>query len=270
MRTDGNIVVEVEMGRLYRGICLFLFVLVLSGQAWATPAVIVDNYIGGTPTSSSWVGKDIVGSAKYFDVREVWANITPENTLEISIVSSYFDNVGKYGTGIGDFFISVDGYNPVADTTLDTAYTGEDWEYAVVFSEHGENYMGNNETWNAIGEEGTVGLYDTNDGTIQNSFANGTYRADQEVLFNANRGPITTGTFAIAALDEIYSTLSFSLALDNTPLADIESFAFHWGMTCGNDVIEGEYFRDSDVPEPATCALLGAALVGIRRKKFSA
>ena len=53
--------------------------------------------------------------------------------------------------------------------------------------------------------------------------------------------------------------VNFEIDLTGTALAGSKTIALHWGMTCGNDTIEGEY----SVPEPAILGLLALGLVGI-------
>ena len=53
--------------------------------------------------------------------------------------------------------------------------------------------------------------------------------------------------------------IRFEIDLSDTGLANSSNLALHWGMTCGNDTIEGEY----SVPEPAILGLLTLGLIGI-------
>ena len=53
--------------------------------------------------------------------------------------------------------------------------------------------------------------------------------------------------------------IQFEIDLSGTGLANSANIALHWGMTCGNDTIEGEY----SVPEPAILGLLAIGLIGI-------
>ena len=48
-----------------------------------------------------------------------------------------------------------------------------------------------------------------------------------------------------------------------TALAGFGDIALHWGETCQNDVIEGI----TDVPEPATPALFGLAVLALAARR---
>jgi len=56
--------------------------------------------------------------------------------------------------------------------------------------------------------------------------------------------------------DDSNNTISFLIDLTSTSLAGSDTIALHWGMTCGNGAIEGEY----SVPEPGIMAI---DLIGI-------
>jgi hypothetical protein len=69
----------------------------------------------------------------------------------------------------------------------------------------------------------------------------------EEVNGNSSSWSLTTGK------------INFLIDLTGTDLAYSNTIALHWGMTCANDTIEGEY----TVPEPAILSLLALGLIGI-------
>ena len=63
----------------------------------------------------------------------------------------------------------------------------------------------------------------------------------------------------VADTDSTVGKINFMIDLTGTSLAQSDTIALHWGMTCGNDTIEGEYA----VPEPAILGLLALGLIGV-------
>ncbi|NKB37272.1 MAG: PEP-CTERM sorting domain-containing protein [Gammaproteobacteria bacterium] len=53
------------------------------------------------------------------------------------------------------------------------------------------------------------------------------------------------------------TSITFGLDVTGTSLQGASSIGLHWGMTCGNDTIEGAY----DVPEPASIIMILLGLV---------
>lgn len=237
-----------------------------TAQAYASTVSIMDTYIGGNPaggtnSNSSWDGKDVVGDARYFGIDKMEVGFNGRALDTISIVTSYVNNLGKYDTHLGDLFISTNGYQTAG--IYDTNTTGEQWEYALVLNAcsevHSKDFRGTG---------GTLALYNVYNSGDQNniilSHASGTYRNFQEVEINTRYGRISqnVGTWSI---NKDSNELLFDLSTDF--FNQFSDFGFRWGMSCGNDVIEGG--ASSPVPEPSTFVLLGAGLIsaGIFRRR---
>lgn len=243
------------------------FLAISVGPAQAAPITITDQFIGGAPTSPSWYGADVIGDADKFDISSLNFEITG-SSLTVNVISSYFNNVGQYGTRLGDLFISTNGWHPYgsAPYTDDTASNGETWEYALVLSNHGESAAQSGNPANFVNQSGTISLYQiTNPAQIQLSNASGIYRGNQEVLLNTSGlQALATGSWGIFDLPGEYDQLRFTIA--TSIFSNVTDWGFHYGMTCGNDVIEG----GAAVPEPASAMLLLTAIGGaafLRRRR---
>ena len=85
----------------------------------------------------------------------------------------------------------------------------------------------------------------------------------QEVIVKEGSGTaVSNGTGSISDLDT-NDFISFSIDFADTELLNGDTIALHWGMTCGNDAIEGAY----TVTEPAILGLLALGLIRISVSK---
>lgn len=213
----------------------------VTADAQGAPIVIQDTYIGGTATHSSYIGQDIIGSAELFDISRMEVSFLPANTMRIDIFSQYFDNIGEFSTQLGDLFLSTDGYQ------------GEDeqWEYALRL----DSYL-------PTTTSGTISLYGVQTANIVMSSAPSgyIYRAGQEVQYNpAGQDNLATGSWSlnnIGGTDDTDDYLRFTFTYD---FGNVSTYGLHWGMTCGNDVIEGA----APVPEPSAMLLFGVGMIGL-------
>jgi hypothetical protein len=81
-----------------------------------------------------------------------------------------------------------------------------------------------------------------------------TFRNGRGVIVKEGSGSaVSNGTWSISDLDT-NDFISFSIDLADTKLLNGDTIALHWGMTCGNDTIEGAY----SVPEPTILGLLAS------------
>lgn len=231
---------------------IFLFLLPMGTQAYT----IYDNYYGANAHGYG----DVLGESEYFDVSRMDVNFN-NGTMIVDIYSRYFNNIGIYGTQLGDLFISTHGWHPYGEAPYlsDNASHGTTWDYVAVLDNH-------------LATSGHFSLYEISDGgniVLSYGPSGSTWRDGQAVQFAPapTGSPKFTGTWSIGTSSDTDDYLRFTINYNSWGSGP---FGFHWTMSCANDVIEGE---DPPIPtpEPATMLLLGSGLIGLSfglRKKF--
>lgn len=241
---------------------VFIILAAFSFVFWTTDVsayqyVIEDNYIGADPNHDSYDGKDRIGDYDWFEITRMGIDIVNGNIV-VDISSTYFDNIGKYYTELGDLFISTNGYSPTSPSSNDYYFNGEKWEYVLALDDH-----------SASGGDLNVYAFDSsidvnNDGIqddIKLSWApdNYIYRAGQEVQYQGSGSSLAQGSWSISD-DNTLLRMTAPMYGTGHDWRSVEKFGFHWTMSCANDVIEGSI---QPTPEPATMFLVGAGLLGI-------
>jgi len=258
----------------------FVFVAAIVGHSWAY--TIDDNYIGGKPTHN-YNNADVIGDYKYYDIDGMNV-VTSGKTMKVDIVTSFVyqtktSTIWSEQTHIGDLFLGTGGWKPYGSSKYgsDTASNSSTiWDFVAVFDNHVPVSSGDTT------KGGAIKVYSTKDGSFVKSnlgtlnYNNWIYRDDQYVQFTptANAIALATGSWSIAdgfsrnGID--YGDLSLNFDYSKID-AESNEWAFHWAMTCGNDVIEGQT-HVPPVPEPSTLVLLSAGLFGfgilIKRKSL--
>ncbi len=238
----------------------------------ASAQLIMDNYVGADDHGHG----DVIGTPGIYDVDSMVVTLDAINDiLNVTINTNYAGKAGSGNTGYGDLFLSSKGWHPYgsAPYTADNNANGTQWDYA--FSLDKDHYTGNNlntkittgtpsdRYTNNTGGTGTLyklagATNDANAILSEDITTNSVFRNGQEVVVDKSAlgsGVATsnTGDWGVGA-----GTITFSIDISGTDLATAGFIGLHWGMTCGNDVIEGVY-----VPEPGILMLLSLGLSGL-------
>ena len=242
----------------------FLAVFLLFGNATAAPTIISDEYWGAD--DHGW--EDVIGNQSFFDIFDATVELNG-TILSVDIHTNFANNgLGTFrdyttsgnGIGYGDLFLS-SAWNPHGSTPYkdDDYANGTTWTYGFTLD---------NRWWDGTGTGGIGTLYSLSPGDILRSehlMTGGTYRNGQEVAVDIEG--LTPGNIGSWSIDSTNNIVSFLVDISGTGLLTGDEIAFHWGMTCANDVIEGS----APVPEPSTMLLFGTGFLGlamIGRKKL--
>ena len=263
---------KIENSRFLAG-CLLLISLV---SAPLTAATITDAYVG----SRDYGWGDVIGDRGIFDIDKAVLSQTGD-ILTVEIFTDFAGQAGNgfggitggKGIGYGDLFLSAS-WNPYVSNTSkpENGYLGDDYLSGTRWS---YGFSLDDDRWENSGVH-TGSLYDLTgyepaDYALLSSdfLTGGTYRRGQEVAVrdsvktDANR--VGIGNWTVDAARQV---IQFEINIAGTGLDLNSGIALHWGMSCGNDVIEGRTLSLSPqdkgvVTEPGTALLLLIGAVGV-------
>ena len=246
--------------------CATLFAFATSAQAGVISDVGSTAYWGGNDHHYG----DSIGGAAY-DISS--ATVTrAENRLTVNIATSFAGYAGTAtfatpkGIAYGDVFLA-SSWNPLgndAHNTGDNATTGTKWSYGLNLDNRWSNTGGTFTLYELNGASNATDVLTSQDFMSCHLGTQCYYRDGQATAVNTGSASVRntglTGTWTVSK----NNGLLFDIQIGGTALAGFGDLALHWGETCQNDVIEGI----TDVPEPATPALVGLAVLGfaLRRK----
>lgn len=237
--------------------------------AWGSPQAlpVIDEYIG----SQSHGYGDVVGERRLFDVHSAEVSLSGTQ-LTVSLRTNFAGRgddrlyaahtVGRKGIGYGDLFLA-SAWTPHTPTARDNHANGTVWSYGFALDDR----------WMRSGTgSGTLYALGSGDNALDTLLSDDfmtrpVYRNGQEVAVNTASAGVSAVGSGSWTIDAINRLITFNIDLAGTSLLSGPELAFHWGMTCANDVIEGSV----KVPEPPAVALLmvgllGMAATGLRRR----
>ncbi len=246
------------------------------------------GYIGAdaTGTNGTYYG-DVVGNDSDFDISSMVVNQNGTqfdftiNTAFAGKSGKLFNNLTVDGTGIGygDLFLA-NNWNPKGNSPYlqDDAATGTDWTWGLILNDRFNNDGGTVSLARLPGSNLDSALL-SDDLMSGNPGQYSEWRYGQEVVVDTGTSALENGDVelivnvgGLGSWSLGQNQLNISFDLGQTDLLNGNTLAFHWGMTCANDVIEGQVDLKK-VPEPGTIGLVSLALVALfimRRRSKSA